>query len=93
LFIGQQEDVYEGMIVGENRRPEDLPVNPCKEKHLTNMRSQGDGKGIQLEGVLRMSLERAIEYIDMDEYVEATPKSLRLRKRILDATARKRAAA
>ncbi len=93
LFIGPQEDVYEGMIVGENRRPEDLPVNPCKEKHLTNMRSQGDGKGIQLEGVLRMSLERAIEYIDTDEYVEATPKSLRLRKRILDATARKRAAA
>ena len=93
LFIGPQEDVYEGMIVGENRRPEDLPVNPCKEKHLTNMRSQGDGKGIQLEGVLRMSLERAIEYIDIDEYVEATPKSLRLRKRILDATARKRAAA
>jgi GTP-binding protein len=93
LFVGPQEDIYEGMIVGENRRPEDLPVNPCKEKHLTNMRSQGDGKGIQLEGVLRMSLERAIEYIDIDEYVEATPKSLRLRKRILDATARKRAAA
>jgi GTP-binding protein len=93
LFIGPQEDIYQGMIVGENRRPEDLPVNPCKEKHLTNMRSQGDGKGIQLEGVLRMSLERAIEYIDIDEYVEATPKSLRLRKRILDATARKRAAA
>jgi GTP-binding protein len=93
LFIGPQEDIFEGMIVGENRRPEDLPVNPCKEKHLTNMRSQGEGKGIQLEGVLRMSLERAIEYIDMDEYVEATPKSLRLRKRILDATARKRAAA
>ena len=93
LFIGPQEDIYEGMIVGENRRPEDLPVNPCKEKHLTNMRSQGDGKGIQLEGVLRMSLERAIEYIDIDEYVEVTPKSLRLRKRILDATARKRAAA
>jgi GTP-binding protein len=93
LFIGPQEDIYEGMIVGENRRPEDLPVNPCKEKHLTNMRSQGEGKGIQLEAVLRMSLERAIEYIDMDEYVEATPRSLRLRKRILDATARKRAAA
>jgi GTP-binding protein len=93
LFIGPQEDVYEGMIVGENARPEDLPVNPCKEKHLTNMRSQGDGKGIQLEAPLRMTLERAIEYIDMDEYVEATPKSLRLRKRILDATTRKRAAA
>src|SRR5436190_2011990 len=92
LFIGPQEDVYVGMIVGENARPEDLPVNPCKAKHLTNMRSQGEGKGIQLEAPLKMSLERAIEYIDIDEYVEATPKSLRLRKRILDATARKHAA-
>jgi GTP-binding protein len=55
------------------------------------MRSQGEGKGIQLEAPLCMSLEQAIEYIDIDEYVEATPKSLRLRKRILDATARKRA--
>jgi GTP-binding protein len=91
LFIGPQENVYTGMIVGENSRPEDLPVNPCKAKHLTNMRSQGEGKGIQLEAPLCMSLERAIEYIDIDEYVEATPKSLRLRKRILDATARKRA--
>ena len=93
LFIGPQEDVYPGMIVGENARPEDLPVNPCRAKHLTNIRSQGEGKGIQLEASLRMSLERAIEYIDIDEYVEATPKSLRLRKRILAATARKRAAA
>src|SRR5437899_1972077 len=92
LFIGAQEHVYVGMIVGENARPEDLPVNPCKAKHLTNMRSQGEGKGIQLEAPLGMTLERAIEYIDIDEYVEATPKSLRLRKRILDATARKRAA-
>jgi GTP-binding protein len=57
------------------------------------MRSQGEGKGIQLEAPLKMSLERAIEYIDSDEYVEATPKSLRMRKRILNATARKRAAA
>ena len=93
LFVGPQEDIYEGMIVGENARPEDLPVNPCKQKHLTNMRSQGEGKGIQLEAPLRMTLERAIEYIELDEYVEATPKSLRLRKRILDAIARKRAAA
>jgi GTP-binding protein len=92
LFVGPQEEIYEGMIIGENARPEDLPVNPCKTKHLTNMRSQGEGKGIQLEAPLKMSLERAIEYIDADEYVEATPKSLRLRKRILDATARKRAA-
>ncbi|MEO6871919.1 MAG: translational GTPase TypA, partial [Chthoniobacterales bacterium] len=92
LFIGPQEEIYEGMIVGENARPDDLPVNPCKAKHLTNMRSQGDGKGIQLEAPLKMSLERAIEYISSDEYVEITPKSLRLRKRILDASARKRAA-
>ena len=93
LFVGPQEDIYEGMIVGENARPEDLPVNPCKQKHLTNMRSQGEGKGIQLEAPLRMTLERAIEYIELDEFVEATPNSLRLRKRILDAIARKRAAA
>ena len=92
LFVGPQENIYEGMIVGENARPEDLPVNPCKAKRLTNMRSQGEGKGIQLETPLCMSVERALEYIDVDEYVEATPKSLRLRKQILDATARKRAA-
>ncbi|CAN5458452.1 translational GTPase TypA [soil metagenome] len=90
LFVGPQEEIYAGMIVGENARPEDLPVNPCKAKHLTNMRSQGDGKGIQLEAPLRMTLERAIEYISADEFVEATPKSLRLRKRILNATTRKR---
>ena len=91
LFIGAQEEIYAGMIVGENARPEDLPVNPCKAKNLTNMRSQGDGKGIQLEAPLKMTLERAIEYISADEFVEATPKSLRLRKRLLDPTARKRA--
>jgi GTP-binding protein len=91
LFIGPQEEIYAGMIIGENARPEDLPVNPCKAKNLTNMRSQGDGKGIQLEAPLKMTLERAIEYIGADEYVEVTPKSLRLRKRILDANARKRA--
>ena len=93
LFVSPGENIYAGMIVGENSRPEDLPVNPCKAKHLTNMRSQGEGKGIQLETALQMSLERAVEYIGPDELVEATPKSLRLRKRILDATARKRAVA
>ena len=92
LFIGPQEDVYEGMIVGENPRAEDMPVNPTKTKHLTNMRSQGEGKGIQLEPPLKMSLERALEYIAADEYVEATPKNLRLRKKILNAVQRKRAA-
>src|SRR5713101_2475682 len=92
LFVGPQENIYAGMIVGENARPDDLPVNPCKAKRLTNIRSQGEGKGIQLETPLRMNVERALEYIDIDEYVEATPKSLRLRKHILDATTRKRAA-
>lgn len=92
LFIEPGEEVYEGMIIGENARPDDMPVNPCKAKKLTNMRSQGDGKGIQLAPPLKMSLERSLEYIAPDEYVEATPKSLRLRKKLLDATARKRAA-
>jgi GTP-binding protein len=91
LFIAPQEEIYEGMIIGENARPDDMPVNPCKAKKLTNMRSQGDGKGIQLAPPLVMSLERALEYIAPDEYVEATPKSLRLRKKLLDANARKRA--
>jgi GTP-binding protein len=93
LFIGTQEEIYEGMIIGENARPEDMPVNPCKAKKLTNMRSQGDGKGISLQPPLVMTLERSIEYIGPDEYVEATPKSLRLRKKILDANSRKRATA
>jgi GTP-binding protein len=93
LFIGPQEEVYEGMIIGENARPEDMPVNPCKAKKLTNMRSQGDGKGISLAPPLVMTLERSLEYIGSDEYVEATPKSLRLRKKILDANMRKRSSA
>ncbi|MCX8107299.1 MAG: translational GTPase TypA, partial [Verrucomicrobiae bacterium] len=75
-----------------NSRENDIPVNPCKTKHLTNIRSKGEGVGIQLEPPLRMSLERALEYIGPDEYVEATPKHIRLRKRILDAVERKRAA-
>ncbi len=92
LFIGPGEEIYEGMIVGENSRPDDLPVNPCRAKKLTNMRSQGDGKGIQLAPPSKMTLERSLEYISSDEYVEVTPKSLRLRKKILDANARRRAA-
>jgi len=92
LFIAPGEEIYEGMIIGENARSDDMPVNPCRAKKLTNMRSQGDGKGIHLAPPLKMSLERSLEYIAPDEYVEATPKSLRLRKKILDASARKRAA-
>lgn len=92
LMIEPGDAIYEGMIVGENAREQDIPVNPCKTKKLTNMRSVGDGKGIQLEPPMRLSLERSLEYIGPDEYVEATPKHLRLRKKILDATLRKRAA-
>jgi len=91
LMIVPGERVYVGMIVGENAREQDIPVNPVKEKKLTNMRSQGDGKGIQLNAPLKLSLERALEYIDVDEYVEATPRNLRLRKKILDENQRKRA--
>src|SRR6266568_1622616 len=92
LMVVPGEAIYAGMIVGENARENDIPVNPCRAKRLTNMRSQGDGKGIQLNPPLKLSLERALEYIGSDEYVEATPKSLRLRKKILDETQRKRAA-
>jgi GTP-binding protein len=91
LMVEPGDAIYAGMIVGENAREQDIPVNPCKAKKLTNMRSQGDGKGIQLNPPLKMSLERALEYIGPDEYVEATPKNLRLRKKILDETQRKRA--
>lgn len=91
LLVEPGEMVYIGMIVGENARENDIPVNPVKEKRLTNMRSQGDGKGIQLNAPLKLSLERALEYIDVDEYVEATPKNLRLRKKMLNSNERKRA--
>ena len=91
LMVEPGDKIYKGMIVGENARDNDIPVNPCKAKKLTNMRSQGDGKGIQLNPPLKLSLERALEYIGSDEYVEATPKNLRLRKKILDETQRKRA--
>lgn len=92
LMVEPADKIYRGMIVGENARENDIPVNPCKSKHLTNMRSQGDGKGIQLEPPLKLSLERALEYIGPDEYVEATPNHLRLRKKILNENQRKRTA-
>jgi GTP-binding protein len=91
LFVAPGDAVYGGMLIGENPRVGDLPVNPVKEKHLDNMRSAGKDKTSKLTPALRFSLERAIEYIDADELVEATPKNIRLRKRILDANARKRA--
>jgi len=92
LFVGPGEEVYEGMIVGENPRTEDLPVNPTKAKHVTNHRAAGSDKTDALTPAIKFSLERAIEYIAPDELVEVTPKSIRLRKRILDFTIRKREA-
>jgi GTP-binding protein len=92
LFVGPGDPVYDGMLVGENPRTDDLPVNPTRSKQLTNFRSAGGDKGIQLTPPIRFSLERAIEYIAPDELVEATPKSIRLRKRILDQAQRQREA-
>ena len=90
LFVGPGEDVYIGMIVGENPKQNDLPVNPTKGKQLTNMRASGSDKNVQLAPPTKFSLERAIEYITPDEFVEATPNALRLRKKILDPNERKR---
>ncbi len=92
LYIGPGDQVYTGMVVGENPRSEDLPVNPTRLKQLTNMRAAGKDKAVSLEPPLRLSLEQAIETIAADEYVEVTPTQIRIRKRILDATQRKRAA-
>ena len=92
LFVDAGDKVFEGMIIGENPRTEDLPVNPTKAKHVTNHRAAGKDKTEALTPPIRFSLERAIEYIAQDELVEATPQNIRLRKRILDSHARKRAA-
>ena len=91
LFIGPGVDVYEGMIVGLNSRGEDLAINVCKEKHLTNTRASGSDDALRLVPPIQMSLEKAIEFIQDDELVEVTPKSIRLRKKILDNKERERA--
>ena len=91
LFIGPGVDVYEGMIVGLNSRGEDLAINVCKEKHLTNTRASGSDDALRLVPPIQMSLEKAIEFIQDDELVEITPKSIRLRKKILDSKERERA--
>jgi GTP-binding protein len=92
LFVGPGEAVYEGMIVGENPRNEDIAVNAVREKKLTNFRSQGEGVATGLTPAVKLSLERAIEYIAADEFVEITPKNLRLRKRILKEVDRRKVA-
>ncbi len=91
LFIGPQTKVYKGMIIGEHARPNDLDVNPIKGKNLTNVRSSGADEAIKLVPPRDMALELALEWIENDELVEVTPTSIRIRKRILDATKRKRA--
>ncbi|RJX71202.1 translational GTPase TypA [Tsuneonella suprasediminis] len=91
LFLGPQAKVYEGMIIGENAKPEDLEVNPLKSKQLTNFRSTGKDDAIRLTPPTVMTLEQSIAYIDDDEMVEVTPKSIRLRKAILDPHERKKA--
>ncbi|MCI8277604.1 MAG: translational GTPase TypA [Clostridia bacterium] len=92
LFIGPGVEVYEGMIVGLNSRGEDLAINVCKEKHLTNTRASGSDDALRLVPPIQMSLEKAIEFIQDDELVEVTPKSIRLRKKILNNKDRERAA-
>eukprot|EP01037_Dinobryon_pediforme_P003705 gene3705-3752_t len=91
LFVSPQEKVYEGMIIGENAKPDDLEVNPLKSKQLTNFRSTGKDDAIRLTPPKVMTLEQAIAYIDDDEMVEVTPQSIRLRKAILDPNERKKA--
>ncbi len=92
FFIGAQEPVYQGMIIGEHSRENDLEVNPLKGKKLTNVRASGTDEAVRLTPPVRMSLEQAIAYIDNDELVEVTPNAIRLRKRHLDPHLRKRAA-
>ncbi|NKX46316.1 translational GTPase TypA [Roseicyclus persicicus] len=90
MFIGAQEDVYEGMIIGEHSRDNDLEVNPLKGKKLTNIRASGSDEAVRLTTPITMTLEQAIAYIDDDELVEVTPNAIRLRKRFLDPHERKR---
>ena len=92
LFIGAGVEVYEGMIVGSNSRSEDIAINVCKEKHLTNTRASGSDDALRLVPPVQMSLEQAIEFIAEDELVEVTPKNIRLRKKILDTKTRERQA-
>ena len=92
LFIGPGEEVYEGMVVGEHARGGDLVVNPMKAKQLTNIRAAGSDENILLTTPVSYTLEQAMEYIDDDELVEVTPRSIRVRKKLLKGHERKREA-
>lgn len=91
MFITPGEKVYSGMIIGQSAKPEDIELNVCKTKHLTNTRASGSDEALKLTPAKILSLEQALEFIDTDELLEVTPKSLRIRKKILDPTLRKRA--
>ena len=91
LFIGPGEKVYSGMVVGQNGKPEDVEINVCKKKQLTNTRASGSDEALRLTPPKILSLEQALEFIDADELLEITPENLRIRKKILDPTLRKRA--
>ena len=92
LFIGPGEKVYAGMIIGEHSRANDLDVNPLKAKQLTNIRAAGKDDAVLLTPPTRLTLEQALAYIADDELVEVTPRSIRLRKRALDANERRKQA-
>ena len=91
LFIGPGEKVYAGMVIGQNGKAEDIELNVCKTKHLTNTRSSSADEALRLTPPRILSLEQALDFIDTDELLEVTPKSLRIRKKILDSRMRKRA--
>ena len=91
LFIGAGEKVYSGMVIGQNGKTDDIEVNVCKTKHLTNTRSSGADDALRLTTPKTLSLEEALDFIDTDELLEVTPESLRIRKKILDPRMRKRA--
>ena len=91
LFIGPGEKVYAGMVIGQNGKSEDIELNVCKTKHLTNTRSSSADEALKLVPPRILSLEQAIDFIETDELLEVTPKSLRIRKKILDPRLRKRA--
>jgi len=90
LFVGINEEVYEGMVVGECARSGEMDVNPCKAKKLINMRSTGAEEKVSLSPPRRMTVEEVISYMDEDEVLEVTPKNIRLRKRIMESGARAR---
>ena len=91
FFIKPGDKVYAGMVIGESGKSEDIELNVCKTKHLTNTRASGSDEALKLTPPRIFSLEQCLEFIDTDELLEVTPKNLRMRKKILDARMRKRA--